>query len=127
MLVLGNPAFAVFGLELARRCLVEGGGFPLDDLERPSWANVKAGAEAVAEYLARQEGLPLRIQLQRALGAGGGALAAAVAEPSVYLDDLAFHLFPPQRGHQAVIGFPAGKGLARDSVCSNTQGKGMNP
>ena len=84
---------ACFRHMLSRRYGVVVRHIHLHDLERAGRAFAHAVAEAVAELLLDQLRLAAD-QLQRALGAGRDACAAAVAEVFVDLYDFAFHSRP---------------------------------
>ena len=63
---------------------------PLDHFQGARRADVQAGAHAVAIELADEDGLVFGVQLKRALGAGGRAQSAAIAEAAVDFDDFSF-------------------------------------
>jgi hypothetical protein len=72
------------------RLLVEGVGLALGDADRAARTLSEAGAEPVAQPVGGELRLPV-LDVERALGAGRDAVAAAVAERLVDFHDLANH------------------------------------
>lgn len=87
--------------------LVKLSRIPLLDLQSALWADGETGPQAVAEAVAHNPGLSVP-QLYGAFSTDGDALAAAVAEALVDLDDLSHCLSIMHSIHKKAIHLKSG-------------------